>query len=64
MNLTVNQEIDFYKSYFMGRKYKEKVITNVKLSLYVMKPKYFLIDLVFKARLYPFRVTIIFQKSI
>lgn len=36
MNLTVNQEIDFYKSYFMGRKYKEKVITNVKLSLYVM----------------------------
>lgn len=38
MNLIVNQEIGFYKSYFTGRKYREKVITNVKLSLYVMKP--------------------------
>lgn len=38
MNLIVNQEIGFYKSYFMGRKYKEKVITNVKLSLYITKP--------------------------
>jgi len=26
MNLIVNQEIGFYKSYFMGRKYRKKVI--------------------------------------
>lgn len=30
--------MDFYKSYFMGRKYTEKVMTSVKLSLYIMKP--------------------------
>lgn len=47
MNLIVNQEIGFYKSYFMGRKYRKKVIINAKLSLY--EAKYFLIDLVFKA---------------
>lgn len=38
MNLIVNQEIDFYESYFMDRIYREKVIKNAKLSLYVMKP--------------------------
>lgn len=63
MNLILNQEIDFYESYFMGRIYREKVILNAKLSLYVMKPNtFFLTDLVFKAGIYPFRPTIIFQK--
>lgn len=38
MNLIVNQEIGFYKSYFMSRKYRKKVIINAKLSLYFMKP--------------------------
>lgn len=38
MNLIVNQEIGFYKNYFMGRKHRKKVIINAKLSLYFMKP--------------------------
>ena len=38
MNLIVNQEIDFYKSYFMGKNTGKKVIINTKLFLYFMKP--------------------------
>lgn len=38
MNLIVNQEIGFYKNYFMGRKHRKNVIINAKLSLYFMKP--------------------------
>lgn len=66
MNLTVNQEIGFYKSYFIGRNYREKVLViNAKLSLYFMKPYiHFLIDSVLKAGIYPFRATIIFQNSV
>lgn len=34
----VNQETDFLGKLFYGRKFKEKVIINAKLSLYIMKP--------------------------
>lgn len=66
MNLIVNWEIYFCESYFMGRIYREKVIMNVKLSFWQIhyEAKYFLLDLVFKAGIYPFRPTIIFQNSI
>lgn len=44
----------------------EKVIISAKLSFWQIhyEAKYFLIDLVFKAGIYPFRPTIIFQNSI
>lgn len=49
MNLIVNQEIDFYKSYFMGRKYREKSNNKHQTVSLLYEAKYFLIDLVFKA---------------
>lgn len=38
MNLKLNQEIDFYKSYFRGKKNRGEVIINAKRSLYFIRP--------------------------
>lgn len=61
MNLIVNWEIDFYESYFMSRKYREKSNNKRQTVSLHYEAKYFLKDSVFKARIYPFRATIIFQ---
>lgn len=61
MNLIVNQEIDFYESYFMGRKYREKSNNKCQTVSLRYVAKYFFKDSVFKAGIYPFRATIIFQ---